>query len=346
MRSFWKIWLSLVALGALASVIAWQRWPHHEFEAKNRLRGHPEPAASAAMIADALNPEHPAAASARAPLGDDWVFAVPHKEFQYSLPTSRRSGVDPCAAPAPAVAKVARPLSRGFLFSGDGSAIDAQGNFDLVIHLNGEGPVRRELVESEAPFILYTYTLPPNVSYAPHFAGSRLLQHLIEEITATLARERPNARPAHIALSAWSAGFEGVRSILYQPEAARIEALMLVDGLHSPRGQRALASQLEPFVAFARRAQRGERWFAITHSSIPTYDYTSTTESAHFLVNALGGKPVRVQRDDGFGLELIELYDAGNLHVRGYVGNDKADHCAQLFLMRDLFRALHRHFHP
>ena len=47
-----------------------------------------------------------------------------------------------------------------------------------------------------------------------------------------------------------------------------------------------------------------------------------------------------VRRKDALGLELIEFFTRGNFHVRGYAGNDKADHCAQLALLRDAFTAL------
>ena len=344
MRTLAKALLVVLALGAVAAVLAWKFAPAPERRPTLVLRPAPPPAATS--LDDPLAPGRAAQLSSRAPLKESWVSATPDKEFQYSRPASQRNGVEPCAAPAPEAAKAARLLSRGFLFSGDGSAIAKDGSFDLIVHLNGEGPVRRELVESKQPFILYTLTLPPEVSYAPLFAGSGLLNQLIEEITAVLKRDTGrDVHLGHLTLSAWSAGYEGVRSILYQPEAAKVEALLLVDGFHAPRGWKGLATHLAPFVRFATEARNGGRFFAITHSSIPTIEFTSTTESAHFLVNALGGKPQRVARDDGFGLELIEMFDAGNLHVRGYAGNDKADHCAQLFLLRGLFGAVHRYFH-
>lgn len=341
-KSWKKPLLVFSLLGAVAAGIVWQRWPHEEAA--------PAPVPSAApappqnTIDDPLAPNRRAELSSRAPLGEKWVNAAPDKEFQYSRKAAER-GVEPCAAPAPEQAKRTLQLSRGYLFLGNDEAGNAGDSFDLVFHLNGEGPVRRELVESKQPLVLYTLTLPPSESYAPLFAGSRLLTHLIEEISAHVTKSR--GRPAHlrhIALSAWSAGFEGVRSILYQPEAERVDAVLLVDGLHGPRNAKGLAAQLTRFVDFARRAQRKERWFSVTHSSIPTLEFTSTTESAHFLEHELGGKPTRVARDDGFGLELVEMFDEGNLHVRGYAGNDKADHCAQLFLMRGMFTALRSYF--
>jgi len=273
----------------------------------------------------------------------NWATAQPADEFQYSRPAAEREGIEPCRARAPRA--TATPLAGGLLFTPFPDPLRADGSFDLIVHLHGEAPVQRELEESGQRFVLYTLTLPPGKSYAPLFAGTRLLTQWVAAIEASLTeRLGKPARAQHVALSAWSAGFEGVRSILYQPEAERVEAVMLIDGLHAGRGKNNMTTQLEPFVALARRAQAGARWLTITHSSIRTTEYASTTESAHHILNALGTQPLRVQRKDGVGLDLIEQFDAGNLHVRGYAGNDKADHCAQLFLLRTLFTALNRHF--
>jgi hypothetical protein len=340
--------VTLLALGLVAFLV-WKLWPVAPTPVAVVQPGRAKSAPSApSSVADPLFSGRPALLDdARTPLSPDWAQAPPAAKFQYSRKADERGGVEPCAAPLPSAATATTPLSRGYLFVPAKQILDERGAFDLVIHLHGESPVRRELVESGQPFVLYTLTLPVGESYAPLFAGSGFLGQLIEEITQVVAkRAGSNAHVGHLTLSAWSAGFEGVRSILFQREAERVSALLLIDGFHAPRGPNGLSSHLEPFVRFARRAVQGETWFVITHSSIPTSDYTSTTESAHFLISELGGRPIPVRRDDGFGLELVDFYAAGNLNVRGYAGNDKPDHCAQLFLLRTLFSALHRHFHP
>ena len=339
----------LVLALALSAFLIWRVWLARSAPVST-IRKAPAPIASAApsSLVDPLFSGHPALLdSVRPPLGPNWVHAPPDAKFQYSRKAAERGGVEPCGAPPSSAEATVSPLSRGYLFIPDKQVLDGQGSFDLVIHLHGESPVRRELVASEQPFVLYTLTLPVGESYAPLFAGSGFLRQMIEEITQVVSkRAGSSAHVGHLALSAWSAGFEGARSILYQPEAERVAALLLIDGFHAPRGPNGLATHLEPFVRFARRAMKGETWFVITHSSIPTGDYTSTTESAHFLISELGGHPTAVRRDDGFGLELVDFFASGNLNVRGYAGNDKADHCAQLFLLRTLFSALHQHFHP
>jgi hypothetical protein len=58
------------------------------------------------------------------------------------------------------------------------------------------------------------------------------------------------------------------------------------------------------------------------------------------LIASLGGKPQPVRREDRYGLELVEFFSEGAFQVRGYAGNDRADHCAQLAVLRDAFVAL------
>ena len=80
----------------------------------------------------------------------------------------------------------------------------------------------------------------------------------------------------------------------------------------------------------------------VSHSSIDPPDFASTTECVHYLLGELGVRPQAVKRSDRFGLELVEFFSRGDLYVRGYAGNGKPDHCAQLALLRDVYALLAR----
>jgi hypothetical protein len=271
----------------------------------------------------------------------DWVTARPG--FQFSLPTAERGGVNPCAIPEvdQGAFEAWSRLSKGRFTGLRAGALDASGHFDLVFHLHGDDLARRELVLSDQKFGLYSLTLDPSESYAALFSGSGLFAQILREIEQVLTKrhDRP-ARVRNVALSAWSAGYMGVLAILVQPEAKDVDAVVLIDGLHGQRS--ALDRPLAPFVDFARRASAGERFMLVTHSSIDSPDFASTTESAHHVLAALGVRPLAVRRNDRFGLELVEFFTRGDFHVRGYAGNDKADHCAQVTLLRDAYATLGR----
>jgi hypothetical protein len=309
----------------------------------------PPPKAVAApkdSLADPFSPDRPARLDdgTRAQ-SSDWVKARPG--FQTSRSPAERGGVEPCAT-QPVDTSAFEPWSRssqGELLVPRQLPLDASGQFTLVIHLHGNDPVRRELVESGQRFVLYAITLDVGESYAPLFSGPGVRALVAEAEQALTKRAGRPARVGHLVLSAWSAGFVGVEAALARPrsDGPRIDAVVLIDGLHAPRSDAAaFKAQLQPFVDYAQRAAQGDGFFYVSHSSIDPPDFASTTECAHYLVAAVDGKPEAVRREDRFGLELVEYFSRGDFHVRGYAGNDKADHCAQLALLRDVYAELGR----
>jgi hypothetical protein len=308
------------------------------------------PSASAApgTLIDALLPDRPMLIDASRVEAAAWASARPG--FQYSHSAAERGGVAPCATQEIDTSAFAdwTPLSKGRFIAPRDFGLDQEGRFDLVIHLHGDEPIRRELVKSGARFVLYTLTLDPSQSYAPVFNGAGTFQAIVSELEQTLSKRAGRAaHVGHVALSAWSAGFVGVEAALAQPVSKDVDAVVLIDGLHAPRGDTAaFKAQLQPFVDYAKRAATGEKFMFISHSSIDPPDFASTTECAHYLLAALGGQPQPVKRQDALGLELIESFSRGNLHVRGYAGNDKADHCAQLGILRDVYAALRERWKP
>jgi hypothetical protein len=307
----------------------------------------PLPSAPADTVVDPLAPERIIRldSAARGAGSADWVRARPG--FQYSRSSAERGGVNPCAIPAGDVSAFSdwSKLSRGRFTAPRTGAFDATGGFDLVLNFHGDDLARRELLQSGEKFVLYSLTLDPNKSYAPLFSGTKLLSQLVQEIEQALSASA--GVPAHarrIGLSAWSAGYVAILAILVQPEARAkdIDGVVLIDGLHGQRGN--LSAQLGPFVDYARRAAAGERFLFVAHSSIDPPGFASTSEAAHFLLASLDARPQAVRRDDGLGLELVEFFSRGDFHVRGYAGNDKADHCAQVTLLRRAYTALGRRF--
>ena len=300
--------------------------------------------ASPSSVPDPLSSGRPPSVDqTRGAVPGNWVTARPG--FQYSRTASERGGIEPCATRAAdqSAFQPWTPIGQGHFTAPSSGALDASGHFDLIIHLEGDGPVLRELEDSQQLFVLYTLTLDVGKSYAPSFTAQGY-ESLVSAIEQALSKQQ--GRPAHaghVALSAWSAGFSGIEAALAQPVTRDIDAVILVDALHAPRGNdQAFKAQLKPFVDYAARAANGERFMFVSHSSIDPPNFASTTECAHYLTASLGGTPQAVRRSDALGLELVELFDRGEFHVRGYAGNDKADHCAQLALLKDAYSAVGR----
>lgn len=337
--------LALVASLVGAGLAAYTDFLHWRPPAPVVVKPKPKPKPPADTLPDPIVPARPAHLDpTRVAASGDWVHA--HPAFQYSRSTAQRGGVNPCALPEADTSGFLpwSGLAKGYFTAPREGTVAANGDFDLVLHFHGQDLARRELIESGQKFVLYGLTLDASESYSGLFAGSKLMGGLVSGIEAAVgAAHGVKAHARHVALTAWSAGYMAVLSILVQPEAKDVDAVVLIDGLHGQRG--ALEHQLAPFVEYARRAEAGERFMFITHSSIDPPAFASTTEAVHYLLSALGEKPTAVRRDDRGGLELIEYFSRGQFNVRGYAGNDKADHCAQVMLLRDAFTALGRRWH-
>jgi hypothetical protein len=115
--------------------------------------------------------------------------------------------------------------------------------------------------------------------------------------------------------------------------------VVLLDGLHCGyQGQGVNALQIQAFTDFAKESAAGRKLMFVSHSSIIPPGYASTTETADFLIHEVGGTPKPAKGAGPLGLDLISRYSQGNFHVRGFSGNDKMDHCAQLGLYRDVLK--------
>ncbi|HRI72724.1 MAG TPA: hypothetical protein PK156_51160, partial [Polyangium sp.] len=151
-----------------------------------------------------------------------------------------------------------------------------------------------------------------------------------------------NAHVRHLALSSWSAGYGAIEQILRQPAGKRVEAVILLDSLHTgyvDEHSKALKTQqIEPFLEYAKRAAKKQTFMYMSHSSIIPPGYASTTEVATHFIAELKGKSKKAKRADVLGLDMIRRYDKGDFHVRGYTGDDKPDHCAHIGLMADIIR--------
>jgi hypothetical protein len=219
------------------------------------------------------------------------------------------------------------------------------GGFDVVIHFHGHEPIRKEFVRTANGVVLVGIDLGiGSGAYANAFASPTTFERLLSSIEAAMAKKtgKKKARIRKLALSAWSAGYGAIEQILRQPAGKKVDALVLLDSLHAgyadEQAKTLKVPPIEPFIAFARRAAAGKTFMFMSHSSIIPPGYASTAETAHFVVQQLKGKPKRAKRQDVLGLDLIQRYDRGNFHVRGYTGDDKPDHCAHIGLMADVMR--------
>jgi len=276
-----------------------------------------------------------------------WFLQKPPPATQKQK-TSEERGVNPCASPDPGFGIYSpwnRGVSIGQMILPVHGGVSRTGEFDAMIHFHGHEPVRKEWVKVMDGAMLVGIDLGNGSGpYETTFADKSNLSRLLTSIEQTVAAhtQRKDVHLRRLGLSAWSAGYGAIQRILEDPAMRqRVDAVVLLDGLHCGYKPDSLNDlQLGPFMEFARLAAAGKKLMFVSHSSIIPPGYASTTETANFLIDTLGGKAVRARPRGGdpMGLELISQFSRGGFHVRGFSGNGKLDHCAQIGLYRDVLR--------
>lgn len=153
-------------------------------------------------------------------------------------------------------------------------------------------------------------------------AGSRVYAERVKvrpDVEAVL--RRPWKR---VIVSGYSAGYGAVRGLLRDPEwRARIDTVVLADGLHA--GHDTEAADLDVFLDFARSGR-----MLIAHSEVYPGTYSSTTETADWLIEQLGLKRKAVLKWGPVGMQQLSVVKQGKFEVWGFAGNSAPDHADHL----------------
>ncbi len=216
--------------------------------------------------------------------------------------------------------------------------------YDLVFHLHGASwAAEDEIYRAKANVILFNIHLGAlSGPYQTYFADQSRFRFILDRIKQALVRQSIVADSIplrYLILTSFSAGYAGVREILKsQAYFRKITALHLADGLHSNLDATTMDYQMKDFVHFARQAIGKKKIFRLTHSSIPTSGYRSTTETADYLLEKLGltRRPVKVQDEIG---TMYSRCDSGYFYLRGYLGRTAHDHLKHLYAMHQMIRA-------
>jgi hypothetical protein len=223
------------------------------------------------------------------------------------------------------------------IFVPDDYQVPAGGAFTLVLHLHGASWAAEDAISrARANAVLLNIHLGAlSGPYQSYFSRPGVFQEVLDTVTAVLRDRSIIATPVirKLLVTSFSAGYAGVREILRSPEhRAKIDALLLADGLHTSLDSALMKTQMQDFLTFALDARAGRKVFLCTHSSIPTSGYRSTTETADYLLAGLGLCRTAVAGSDEIGTR-ISAADTGHFHLSGYSGDTAADHMKHLYGM-------------
>lgn len=235
------------------------------------------------------------------------------------------------------------------------TGLRARQPFDVVIHFHGAAFVAEQAVASHNN---RTVAVTVNIGtgsggYDRAFTDSTVFDSLL----VTVAREVSDVvgqpvRVGRITLTAWSAGHGAIRAIIRNSRHfAAVHAILLIDGLHTsyiPEG-RVLAlggtidtTNLVALTQFARDAVRGEKRLLVTHSEIFPGTFVSTTETADWMLQALGLSRTAVLRWGPRGMQQLSEVAAGRFTLQGFAGNTAPDHVDQFHALPELLARLSR----
>lgn len=211
------------------------------------------------------------------------------------------------------------------------------GKFTLVFHLHSASWAAEDQVYlAGVNAILFNIQLGAFSSpYQNYFSAQGRYSAILDTIINTLQKQNIiNApRTEHIVMTAFSAGYAGIREILKTPSYyTGISAINLADGLHCNSDPIVRGIHMLDFLRFASDARATKKIMLITHSSIPTTGYQNTTQTADYLIDRLGA----IRRPDTTVDEIGTRYsrcDTGRFNLKGYLGQTARDHLAHLYGM-------------
>jgi hypothetical protein len=247
------------------------------------------------------------------------------------------------------------PFSGGYLSILPGFS-SPDGVYDVVIHFHGNTALVEESLTHAGIGAVF---VPQNLgvgsgAYEARFAAPGSSTELLDRVQAAMERRGlARARLGRVALLAWSAGYGAVGRILErEAEADRVDAVILLDGLHVGRvpGRRdpELAS-IAPYERFARWAAQGSKLFTVTHSDIAPGAFVGARDTADLILGRIGvtrsadGEEAPIpqllanegvlSRGRRTPLQPLTLARRGRLTVRGYAGTEADDHVRHLMAM-------------
>jgi hypothetical protein len=220
---------------------------------------------------------------------------------------------------------------------------------DLVVHFHGAAWLPVQAVAGlRGHFVAAVVNLGAGSgvydrAFADPAAFDSLLAGVVREVSAAIGR---TGRIDRVTLVGFSAGHGAVRAILREPRHfARVGAVLLLDGMHTSyvpdrtvlaAGGTLDTTNLVAFADFARAAVRGEKRFVVTHSEIFPGTFASTTETADWLIHALGLRRTPVLRWGPRGMQQLSEVRAGRFELLGFAGNSAPDHVDHLHAMPEL----------
>lgn len=218
------------------------------------------------------------------------------------------------------------------------------GKFLLVFHLHSASwAAENQVYKSHTNGILFNIHLGALSSpYQNYFSDpnkfSAIIDTILSVISANQIVQSPQIR--YLVVTSFSAGYAGLREVLKTTAYYNmIDAINLADGLHCNSDPGTAAVQMQDFLKFAKDARDEEKIMHLTHSSITTSGYQSTTQTANYLIQNTGVSVTPVNQTDEIGT-MYGICDSGYFQIRRYHGQTAEDHLKHLYAMHIMLKSV------
>jgi len=233
--------------------------------------------------------------------------------------------------------------------------------YDLIIHFHGNVKIVHESVEQagiNAALAVINFGVGSDKYRLPYDVPGAF-EELLAEIQAGLEKRGiVGSKLRRVALTAWSAGYGAIESILEERRAPHahedpLDAILVLDGVHAGfvdgDARRIDPSTMRVWVRAARAAADGQLLMLLTHSEIDPIDYAGTMRTHRFLLEQIGSRiqetpdlplPPRIDVPAARNavkthrrMVPISVTRVGMLHVLGFEGITPDHHSAHLTQM-------------
>lgn len=208
------------------------------------------------------------------------------------------------------------------------------GKFILVFHLHGASwAAENQIYQSKVNAVLFNIHLGAlSTPYQNYFSEQNKFSLILDTVLSVLRSNSIIQSPQikYLIVTSFSAGYAGLREILKtQFYYDMINAIILADGLHCNSDSVTATVQMEHFLKFANEAIDKNKIMFITHSSISTSGYQSTTQTADYLIQNTGVQITPVNQTDEIGT-MYAVADSGYFKISRYYGQTAEDHLKHL----------------
>jgi hypothetical protein len=203
------------------------------------------------------------------------------------------------------------------------NAVKPDGSVDIVINIRGIPGATKSAASLGVNAVVVTAEAGGLGSSKLHkaFGSAAWINHAVSTVLAHLQKQFPDKKikRGKLVVSGFSGGGGAIASIATQRSGVKggIDGIIINDGLHSKPG----SAGMEAIVEFAREAQKDPtKKFKILHTAIVPWSpklgrYTSTTESANYILDRLGLERQMETESTEFGFKPTSHARSGGVEI-------------------------------